>query len=82
MTGSNSRKSAHVAPCGTFSSSTMIVIMIAITPSLNASNRPLLIKIYFFAFTGFFFLGGNAANTSSKIAGNWVSAVICSSVMT
>ena len=27
------------SPCGTFSSSTMIVMMIAITPSLNASSR-------------------------------------------
>src|SRR5437773_1841779 len=27
------------ASCGTFSSSTMIVMMIAITPSLNASSR-------------------------------------------
>src|SRR3954453_9210006 len=29
------------APCGTFNSSTMIVIMIPITPSLNAVNRSL-----------------------------------------
>src|SRR5262249_27059394 len=29
------------APCGTFSSRTMIVMRIAITPSLNASSRPL-----------------------------------------
>ena len=31
------------APCGTFISSTMIVMMMAMTPSLNASSRPLLI---------------------------------------
>ena len=30
---------ARSAPCGTFSSSTMIVMMIAITPSLKASRR-------------------------------------------
>src|SRR5256885_16844632 len=29
------------ASCGTFSSSTMIVMMTAITPSVNASSRPL-----------------------------------------
>src|SRR3954468_13801008 len=29
------------SPCGTFNSSTMIVMMMAITPSLNASSRPL-----------------------------------------
>src|ERR1700730_18379772 len=28
-------------PCGTFSSSTMTVMITAITPSLNASSRPL-----------------------------------------
>src|SRR5215813_699737 len=33
-------------PCGVFSSRTMIVIRIAMTPSLNASNRPLPIQIY------------------------------------
>ena len=31
------------APCGTFISSTMIVMMMAMTPSENASSRPLLI---------------------------------------
>jgi hypothetical protein len=32
---------AKSAPCGTFSSSTMIVMMMAITPSVKASSRPL-----------------------------------------
>src|SRR6266702_4633096 len=32
------------ASCGTFSSSTMIVMMTAITPSLNASSRPLVMR--------------------------------------
>src|SRR5690348_1942501 len=31
-------------PCGTLSSSTMMVMMTAITPSLNASSLPLLIR--------------------------------------
>jgi hypothetical protein len=30
------------SPCGIFISNTMIVMTMAITPSLNASNRPLL----------------------------------------
>ena len=38
---------ASDAPCGTFSSSTMIVMMIAITPSLNASNLPFPISSLF-----------------------------------
>src|SRR5258706_8719250 len=38
--GSRARQSA---PRGTFNSRTMIVIRIAMTPSLNASRRPLLI---------------------------------------
>src|SRR5437773_12329948 len=29
-----------LAPCGTFISSTMMVMMVASTPSLNAANRP------------------------------------------
>ena len=33
------------APCGTFISSTMIVMMMAMTPSENASSRPLLIAL-------------------------------------
>ncbi len=33
-------------PCGTFSSNTMIVMMIAITPSLNASSRPLVMRAF------------------------------------
>src|SRR4051794_28219214 len=32
-------------PCGGRSSSTMIVMMMAITPSLNASRRPLLMRV-------------------------------------
>src|SRR5258708_408816 len=32
------------ASCGTFNSSTMIVMMTAITPSLNASSRPLFMR--------------------------------------
>src|SRR5664280_2896456 len=36
--------SARVAPCGTLSSSTMIVMMMAITPSLNASSRVVFMK--------------------------------------
>jgi hypothetical protein len=39
-TGTSSRRAARSAPCGTFSSSTMMVMMMAITPSLNASGRP------------------------------------------
>ena len=31
------RSASRLAPCGTFSSSTMMVMMMAITPSLNAS---------------------------------------------
>src|SRR6186713_1597316 len=41
-TGTTGRSAAASVPCGTFSSSTMIVIRIAITPSLNASMRVLL----------------------------------------
>ena len=37
------RALARSAPCGTFSSSTMIVIRMAITPSLNASRRAFVI---------------------------------------
>src|SRR2546430_17203215 len=33
------------ASCGTFSSSTMIVMMTAITPSVNASSRPLVMSL-------------------------------------
>ncbi|HEV2196345.1 MAG TPA: hypothetical protein VGR55_12250 [Candidatus Acidoferrum sp.] len=35
------RNAATLSPRGTFISSTMIVIMIANTPSLKASSRPL-----------------------------------------
>src|SRR5216117_1745876 len=42
-TGTSGRNASQSVPCGTFSSRTMIVIRIAITPSLNASRRPLLI---------------------------------------
>src|SRR5512144_1688732 len=37
--GTTGRSAASVAPCGALSSSTMIVIRIAITPSLKASRR-------------------------------------------
>jgi len=33
--------SANVVPCGTLSSRTMIVVMMAITPTLKAAIRPL-----------------------------------------
>src|ERR1700755_2721327 len=39
MVGSSA---SNPAPCGTFSSSTMMVMMMAITPSLKASSRVLL----------------------------------------
>src|SRR5262245_19152677 len=38
-TGSSGRSVEKLPPCGTFISNTMIVMMIAITPSLNASSR-------------------------------------------
>ena len=41
-TGTTGRSAGQSVPCGTFSSSTMIVMRIAITPSLNASSRALL----------------------------------------
>src|SRR5260370_32310797 len=37
-TGRSSRSAAQVVPCGVRNSSTMIVMRIAITPSLNASS--------------------------------------------
>jgi hypothetical protein len=43
-TGSTELSAANVAPAGTFKSNTMIVMMTAKTPSLNASRRPLLIR--------------------------------------
>src|SRR4051794_37202693 len=39
--GDQRRSAARSAPGGTLSSSTMMVMMMAITPSLNASRRPL-----------------------------------------
>src|SRR5215204_3617804 len=42
-TGTMGRSAAQSAPCGTFNSSTMMVMMMAITPSLNASRRPFVI---------------------------------------
>src|SRR5215204_229552 len=42
-TGTMGRSAAQSAPCGIFSSSTMMVMMMAITPSLNASRRPFVI---------------------------------------
>src|SRR6187399_2431150 len=42
-TGSSGRSAATSAPCGTFISSTMIVMMMAMTPSENASSRPFVI---------------------------------------
>src|SRR5450631_882915 len=41
MSGTNAPK---VAPCGTLSSNTMMVMMMAMTPSLNASSLPVLIQ--------------------------------------
>src|ERR1700756_1673196 len=41
--GTSGTKSSRRSPCGTFISKTMIVMMIAITPSLNASKRPFVI---------------------------------------
>jgi hypothetical protein len=40
-TGSTGKSSGTLPPSGTFISRTIIVMMIAITPSLNASIRPL-----------------------------------------
>src|SRR5882762_11991599 len=40
-TGVRGRSESQSVPCGTFSSRTMIVIRMAMTPSLNASRRPL-----------------------------------------
>ena len=37
-TGSNGASTLRSSPCGTFSSSTMMVMMMASTPSLNASS--------------------------------------------
>jgi len=36
---------AKSSPCGTFSSSTMMVMMMAITPSVKASSRPLVMSL-------------------------------------
>src|SRR5689334_4134121 len=44
-TGSVSPSAAKSVPCGTFSSSTITVMRMAMTPSLKASSRPLLIRI-------------------------------------
>src|SRR4029078_12382006 len=41
--GASGRSAAASAPCGTFISSTMIVMMMAMTPSENASSAPLLV---------------------------------------
>src|SRR5689334_16745723 len=43
-TGVSGRNAARSTPCGTCSSSTMMVMMMASTPSLNASSRPVLIS--------------------------------------
>src|SRR3954465_12417876 len=43
---------AASAPCGTFISSTMMVMITAMTPSLKASSRPLLISCPRFAKAG------------------------------
>src|SRR3954471_21441559 len=40
-TGSNGNSAPSSASCGTFISSTMIVMITAITPSVKASSRPL-----------------------------------------
>src|SRR5438552_2264529 len=49
-TGTSGRSACQSVPCGTFSSSTMIVIRIAITPSLNASRRVRDIEAQFISF--------------------------------
>src|SRR5438876_4143897 len=43
-TGKSGRNASQSVPCGTLSSSTMMVIRIAITPSLNASRRPFVMR--------------------------------------
>src|SRR5438093_13770249 len=43
-TGTSGRSASQSVPCGTLSSSTMIVIRIAITPSLNPSRRPFVMR--------------------------------------
>src|SRR5437879_745922 len=43
-TGMSGRNASQSVPCGTLSSSTMIVIRMAITPSLNASRRPFVMR--------------------------------------
>jgi hypothetical protein len=40
-------RSAEVVPCGGCSPSTMMVMMMAMTPSLNALSRPVLIGGYY-----------------------------------
>src|SRR6185503_10769655 len=42
--GPSSARASQPSPCGTLSSRTMIVIRIAMTPSLKASSRPLLMS--------------------------------------
>src|SRR2546421_8664682 len=43
-TGTSGCSASQSVPCGTLSSSTMIVIRIAITPSLNPSRRPFVMR--------------------------------------
>src|SRR5207245_10189335 len=43
-TGTSGRSASQSVPCGTLSSSTMILIRIAITPSLNPSRRPFVMR--------------------------------------
>src|SRR6266545_7600482 len=43
-TGTSGRNASQSVPCGTLSSRTMIVIRIAITPSLNPSRRPFVMR--------------------------------------
>ena len=51
-TGATGRSAAKLASCGSLNSSTMIVMMIAITPSLNASQTA-------FPHTNSFLIGTN-----------------------
>src|ERR1700722_2100291 len=43
--GATPRSAAQSAPCGTLSSNTMMVMMMAMTPSLNAARRSLPIQV-------------------------------------
>ncbi len=63
-------RAASAAPCGTFISSTMMVMMMAMTPSLKASSRCLLIGIpYADVVTAGFPRLGAGRRTASRISG-------------